>query len=638
MTHFLRSISIFLWLISASFANAFDFGSSFGANSRSNNPEFLPVEQAFVLSVNKRGEHLIATWDIQDGYYLYKHQLKLKGRDGNKLTFSNIPSGTPKTDPYFGDVEVYHNSLSVDISPVGDLENGTELEALIGFQGCAERGLCYPPQSSPIYFTVTQSDSGVSKAPLSINNESTNDAKAEKPIEQNSLQTKASTPEPSIVANVIDHLTNDSWMASLAIMFGLGLLLSLTPCVLPMIPIVSAIVVGTKSSALKGLALSAVYVISMALTYAAIGALAGLFGTQLNLQATLQSPFIISISAFLFLLLSLAMFGVYEIRLPAFITDRLQSYSTKLESNSQRASLSQYAAVALSGVIATLIVSPCVSAPLAGVVLYISSSGDSVYGAVMLFTMALGMGVPLLLVGFFGASILPKNGDWLNDIKSIMGFGLLGVAIWLLSRYLDGQLSVLLWAIFFLMLTSYFIHRSVSIQSHPIRWFCALISGVMGISLAIGALSGARNPIEPFETLTSSSTAITESRDVPYAATIGSLTELQKIKMDYQGSPIVLDLYADWCISCKVIEEEIFKSTDVMPYWSHIKIVRVDVTDNTQDNKQLMQHLNLFGPPSLIFINRKGQEEAQLKIIGEPTKTEVIQRLQLLSTTQQSLQ
>ncbi|TDO98735.1 thiol:disulfide interchange protein DsbD [Marinomonas balearica] len=608
----------------APYANAFNFDSSFGSNNASSSSEFLPVEQAFVLSVNKQNNRLIATWQIKEGYYLYKHQLKLKGQDADKFAFSYIPKGEPKHDPYFGDVEVYHDTLDVEITPVGGLTKNTELEALIGYQGCAEKGLCYPPQTSPIYFTVHDSNLAAKKS-TSFDNQ-LKEIQQPVPLEN----TKAST-----ASSVTETLQSNSWQVSLGVMFGLGLLLSLTPCVLPMIPIVSAIVVGSKSTALKGLGLSFIYVVSMASTYALIGALAGLFGTQLNIQAALQSPIVISLSAALFVFLSFAMFGLFEIRLPTFLTNRLQNFSTQVQSNSNRSALSHYVAVAFSGVIATLIVSPCVSAPLAGVILYISSSGDSLYGAGMLFTMALGMGAPLLLVGYFGARALPKNGEWLNDIKFIMGFGLLSISIWLMSRFISGELSVALWAIFFLVLASYFIHRAVALASHPVRWFLALLSSVLAVSLSIGTLSGANNPATPFQKLALSGNNMQTQSTVPYAATIGSLSELDAVKAANVGHPMVLDLYADWCISCKVIEEEIFKSPDVYPYWKNVKIIRVDVTANSNSNKQLMQHFELFGPPSLVFINPQGKEEKELKVVGEPTKEEVIQRLQLLQQSRQ---
>ncbi|MBU1293951.1 MAG: protein-disulfide reductase DsbD, partial [Gammaproteobacteria bacterium] len=397
------------------------------------------------------------------------------------------------------------------------------------------------------------------------------------------------------------------------------LLLSLTPCVLPMVPIVSAIVIGTRNSKLGAFYYSFIYVLAMALTYAAIGGLVGVFGTQLNLQAQLQNPILLISSAIIFVLLALAMFGVYEIRLPSSWQQRLQ-VSTKSTSSTWKST----ASIFIAGVLSTLIVSPCVSAPLAGALLYISSHGNAWYGATMLFVMALGMGVPLLLVGLFGPKVLPKSGEWLHDIKVLMGFGLLAMAVWMITRWLPMNSHLYLWSILALAISGYFIHRAYKVTSHPIRWFFALAFFLIGSVEFIGGATGSSSPLQPLKKLSSPSTTLEEK--VIFDATITNLGELDGIIANQDSRPIILDLYADWCISCKILED-MFASSDVLPLLDKVQLVRVDVTENSAKNQALMQKFNLFGPPSLVFLDNKGEERKALTLMGEPTKSLLIDRL-----------
>jgi thiol:disulfide interchange protein DsbD len=278
----------------------------------------------------------------------------------------------------------------------------------------------------------------------------------------------------------------------------------------------------------------------------------------------------------------------------------------------------------IAGVLSTLIVSPCVSAPLAGALLYISSQGDAWYGAMMLFVMALGMGVPLLLVGLFGPKILPKSGEWLQDIKVLMGFGLLAMAIWLITRWLPISSHLYLWSVLALAVSSYFLHRAYKVASHPIRWFCALAFFLIGSVEFIGGAIGSSSPLQPLKRLSSPSTTLEEQ--VIFDATITNLDELNAIIANQDSRPIMLDLYADWCISCKILED-MFASSDVLPLLNKVQLIRVDVTENSVKNQALMQKFNLFGPPSLIFLDNKGEERKTLTLMGEPSKSTLIDRL-----------
>ncbi|REG84311.1 protein-disulfide reductase DsbD [Marinomonas pollencensis] len=608
----MRTLIVLVLLLVNSTAFAF----TFAPTNNSLEPNFLPVEQAFKVSVDAPQNGIIkAHWLIHDGYYLYQNRLSLSGPQADKLHFAALPKGEDKTDKYFGDVIVYKHNLSIPIYYDITLPAGTKIKASLHYQGCAEKGLCYAPQVEPIEFTVPP----VEKKLSALNSEQTKPSIEHKT--PSPVISKAPEFSPSEASSISHLLASSSLWTAIAALFGFGLLLSLTPCVLPMIPIVSAIVVGTRRSKLGAFYYSVVYVLAMALTYGAIGAIAGVFGTQLNLQAQLQSPILLGISAALFIALALAMFGVYELRLPLSWQNRLQQSSNPDTTSSIRTTLHTF----IAGVLATLIVSPCVSAPVAGILLFISSQGDIWYGALMLFVMALGMGIPLLLVGLFGPKVLPKNGPWLHDTKVIMGFTLLAVSIWLATRWLPAITHLILWAALAFAISAYFLHRATSSYSHPVRWFCALFFGVIGAFELYGAASGATNPLKP---IVNNQQGI-RSESIPlFKTTISGLTELPALLANQDPRPIMLDLYADWCISCKVMEEEIFKADDVRPLIEKVQLVRVDVTKNTPENKALMAKFALFGPPSLVFLDAQGNEQKDLTLIGEPTKAEVLTRLQ----------
>jgi len=392
-----------------------------------------------------------------------------------------------------------------------------------------------------------------------------------------------------------------------------------------MVPIVSAIVVGNKQEPLKAFYYSALYVVSMALTYAFIGGLVGFFGLQLNLQAHLQEPMILLVSAVLFVVLALSMFGLFELKMPAFIQSRINTDSTEKSSNKS-------VGVCLSAVFATLVVSPCVSAPLAGVLLFISSQGETLYGALMLFIMALGMGVPLLLVGIFGPSILPKSGEWLDDIKILMGFGLIGVAIWLITRWINIEFHLYLWGVLLISTGAYFLHSILIGRHHPLRLIIAIVTLLIGTLYFIGGASSQSSLLHPLgkPTTALSNTLVDEQAELTFA-TVTSLQELDLfIQSNTQKAPILLDFYADWCISCKVIEHEIFYDKSAYSMLKNMTLVRVDVTANDVRNQKIMQHYKVFGPPALIFLSPAGDTLHQFSLIGEPSLEEVIERLTYL--------
>ncbi|TYL49454.1 protein-disulfide reductase DsbD [Marinomonas sp. IMCC 4694] len=602
-----RLIAFFYLLTLGSVCHAF----TFGPTSTLTEPDFLPVEKAFALTISppKEGK-LDAIWSIENGYYLYQEQFSLSGDQARKLRFAVFAEGETKRDPYFGDVIIYRNQFTLPIHYDTTLAPGTLIKAVLSFQGCADRGLCYAPQKVPLEFTV----------PL-LSGTETNDYKPS--LTRPSPIVSDSALSPSQAQSVSQMLNSNNIASTLLAVFGLGLLLALTPCVLPMVPIVSAIVVGTRHSKLGALYYSTIYVIGMALSYAAIGGLVGVFGTQLNLQAQLQNPILLSVSALLFVLLALAMFDVYQLSLPSSWQQRLQLTSASNDS-SWRNSVSIF----FAGVLSTLIVSPCVSAPLAGALLYIGAQGNAWYGAIMLFVMALGMGIPLLIVGLFGPKILPKNGEWLQDIKVIMGFSLLAMAVWLATRWLPFYTHLYLWGTLAVSASGYFFHRNSHIPSHPVRWFLALMLLIIGIMEILGGATGSHRPLAPLKHLTDNNASTVESANL-FDETITRLEELDAIIAKQDGRPIVLDLYADWCVSCKVIED-MFLSPEIRPKMHKIQLIRVDVTNNSPDNKALMKKFNLFGPPSLVFLDKQGKERTTLTIMGQPSKTLLNQRIETI--------
>jgi len=593
----MRYLTLLILFLTSASLHALDLKLPFNTKT-----EFLPVQEAFQFSFTPKDINQVElVWDIADGYYLYQHQFKVidKTEPSSNIHFAPFIQGKKKKDPYFGDVVVYRDQFKAQLIYDKNLPTGTLIKAIIKYQGCADKGLCYPPQSLPIEVTVT--------APSKLS------------LATPTLDSKL--PAPSQTNQVINLIQYGDSLTIILTLFGLGLLLSLTPCVLPMVPIVSAIVVGSQKKPWQGVYYTVLYILAMASTYAALGALAGFFGTQYNVQAYLQSPLILIISASIFSLLALAMFGVFEIKLPSKLQNKLENLGN---TNTKNKSIS----VILTGIVATLIVSPCVSAPLAGIILYVSAQADPLYGAGLMFILALGMGTPLLLVAFFGRQILPKAGEWLNDIKALMGFALLAVAIWLVNRLNLGHYELLLWSLFFSFLGAYFLMRYQLNKQNVVRLGLAIVTLIVALIEAIGGASGGRNAMTPLSHLTKIQAGPSIEKERLNFTDIYSLEGLNRIiENNPADKPIMLDFYADWCISCIIMEEEIFLAPDVIPLLEKFTLIRADVTDNSPENKALLQAYSLYGPPSILFFTSKGEYLKNIALIGEPSKKEVIERL-----------
>ena len=596
----MRYLTLLILFLTSASLHALDLKLPFNTKT-----EFLPVQEAFQFSFSpKENNQVELNWAIAEGYYLYQHQFKVidKSEQASQIRFAPFAKGKDKNDPYFGDVIVYREQFTAQLIYDENINEGSLIKALIKFQGCADKGLCYPPQTLPIEFKVPP--------------------KSAPPVTDSFTATqKQALPTQSQTNKVIDLIENADAITIIVTLFGLGLLLSMTPCVLPMVPIVSAIVIGSQKKPWQGVYYTLLYILAMASTYAALGALAGFFGTKYNIQAYLQSPIILMISASIFTLLAFAMFGLFELRLPSSLQNKLENLGNN---NTKNKSIS----VIITGIVATLIVSPCVSAPLAGIILYVSAQADPLYGAGLMFVLALGMATPLLLVALFGRKVLPKAGEWLNDIKVLMGFALLGVAIWLVNRLNLGHYELILWSVYFSFLGAYFLMRYLLNKQNVVRLGLAIIVLIIALLQAIGGASGGRNAMEPLAHLVAQQGSVKSPSASLNFIDIYSLEELnQIIDNNPDDRPIMLDFYADWCISCIIMEEEIFLAPDVIPLLQQFTLIRADVTENSPDNKALLQAFSLYGPPSVLFFRGNGEHLKDIDLIGEPSKKEVVERL-----------
>ncbi|MEN5304760.1 protein-disulfide reductase DsbD [Pseudomonas sp. TWI628] len=576
---------LFLLLASPAFASGLldnRPSATLGAASLSNNADFLPVHEAFKLSlVQADAQTLKLRFVATDGYYLYRHRFHFRTEPADiALGPPSIPKGEAKHDEFFGDVEVYHGVLDIEI-PRTDARAFT---LLVGYQGCADKGLCYPPETERLNIDGEVPAAG---AALPAGNQQ-----------------------------------GWSWK-SLLLFFLAGVGLTFTPCVLPMLPILSGVVLRGQVGGLRGLALSLAYVLPMAASFAVLGALMGLFGAGLNLQARLQSAWVLVPFALFFVVFALAMFGLFELKLPQALNNRLNNIANHTRGGS-------LLGAALLGVLSSLLVSPCVSAPLAGALLYISASGDAVGGALKLFALGLGMGAPLLLIATGGAAWLPKSGPWLNTVKNAIGVLLLGLAIGLLSRILPGPATLLLVG-FLAAGVALFLGALEFVVKAPRQRLAQLLGLallVYALACWYGALSGQGDPLRPLPppAAATDSGAVAKA-DAWQTVTTPAALDAALAEAKAAGQPVLLDWYADWCISCKVIEHEVLNAPQVQGPLSAFKLLRFDITESSAEQRTLLDRYQLFGPPALLFFAANGSEMTADRVIGEINAGEFAQIL-----------
>lgn len=561
------------------------FGASFLENRPSptlggpavdNSKDFLPVRQAFQLNLSDTTPDAIKLQFIAtEGYYLYRHRFQFRTEPADiGLGAAQLPDGEKKHDEYFGDVEVYHGIL--DLSLPRKPGDSRPFTLVVTYQGCADKGLCYPPETERL------SIGGTSPA-------------------------ASDTPLAGDVARV-----EFSWK-QLALFFLAGVGLTFTPCVLPMLPILSGVVLRGQIGGLRGFSLSLAYVLPMAVCFALLGALMGMFGASLNLQARLQSAWVLVPFAGFFALFAIAMFGVFELRLPRAINERLD----RIAGNTQGGSLW---GAAVLGIVSSLLVSPCVSAPLAGALLYISASGDAVGGAMKLFALGLGMGAPLVMVATGGAAWLPKSGPWLVAVKNAIGVLLLGLAIGLLSRVIPGQATLLLIGLLGAGVALFL--GALEGGAKTTRGRLAQLLGLFLLMYALacwyGAFSGQTDPLRPLGQ-TQAVSGITRQPTDDRWQTVTEPAELDRILEESKnaGQPVLVDWYADWCISCKVIEHEVLPHPEVVAQLTAFTLVRFDMTDSNEKQRGLLDRYKLFGPPALLFFGKNGNELSDVRVVGE---------------------
>lgn len=535
-----------------------------------NSSDFLPVREAFRLSlVSSDAKAVTLRFVASEGYYLYRHRLNFKVEPADlQLGTPELPPGKPKHDEFFGDTEVYYGVLDIRL-PL-DNPNNSPLRLLVGYQGCADKGLCYPPETEFIEIGDLPATNG----------------------------------QPATLA--LD------WK-ELALFFLGGLALTFTPCVLPMLPILSGVVLRGQLGGMRSLSLSLAYVLPMALCFAILGTLMGLFGAGLNLQARLQSPWVLVPFAAFFAVFALAMFGLFELRLPRAISEPLDRLAGKTHGGS-------HLNAALLGVLSSLLVSPCVSAPLAGALLYISASGDAFGGGLKLLALGLGMGAPLVLFAVGGGALLPKTGTWMVSVRNAFGVLLLGVSVWLLERVLPGGLSLALWGLLAGGVAVFLGALEFGPKTHrqKLGQIAGLALLVYALAAWVGALQGATDPLKPLGQLQAGTTGASSTKSDAWQ-TLTSPAELDAALAQAKaaGQPLLLDWYADWCISCKVIEREVFGDAEVGSKLAGWRLIRFDITESNAAQRALLDRYKLFGPPAIQLFAGNGEELQDLRVVGE---------------------
>lgn len=569
--------------------------------------EPLPPEQAFKLSARMLdAQTILVRYDIVRGYYMYRDKFSFEAPPA-QLGAPDLPPGKMKDDPNFGPVETYRDRVEIKV-PVQQAAVGAPpavLRLKATSQGCADLGICYPPQEQFVELNPAAA-SGMpgGKADSSF-------------VTGGGVQSGSSGAPASDEASILALLGGGSFWTVVLSFFGFGLLLAFTPCMLPMIPILSGIVVGGKEVTTRGkaLMLSLTYVLGMAITYAAAGVAAGLSGSML--AAALQSPWVLGSFAALFVVLAGSMFDLYELQLPG----GLQSWLTE-RSNHLRGG--RLLGVFFMGVLSALIVGPCVAPPLAGALLFIAERGEVVLGGSALFAMALGMGVPLVGVGV-SAGMLPKAGPWMQSVKNFFGVVLLGVALWILSPVIPVVAHMIAWGVL-LMVSAVYLHAIDPLPPNASGFRklwkgIGVVSLLAGAALLLGALSGGRDILQPLSGLRVAAVgapaiAAGSGTAGPSFERVATLEALDARIAAAKGTPVMLDFYADWCVSCKEMERFTFSDEQVKTRMNQFVLLKADVTANNDADKALLKRFSLFGPPGIIFFDREGREVKGLRVIG----------------------
>lgn len=594
-----------LCLLAASASNAANVSSSIKnlfANE-STEDEFLSPDDAFGVSIKQDGANIYANFSVAPHYYLYKTRTKFEFTPAQTFEI-NFPQADIKNDPNFGQMEVYHQDYTATLILKDKINSALQLK--VTYQGCSEKGLCYSPQHKT--FTVTP-NAGAGSSAMPVPSTGAGTSVIPSAVDDSATSLGSATDSDGHAANL---LKSGKWWLIILGFFTAGLLLAFTPCVFPMIPILSSIIIGKNAhvSRLHAFNLSLAYTLGMCLTYTLAGIAAGLSGQMLS--SALQTPWALGFGALIFVLLALSMFGFYELKLPSGMENGLMNLSRRIKGG-------RFFSDFLMGVLSALIISPCVAAPLAGALLYISKTHDVVLGGVALFSLSVGMGTPLLLIGASAGTLLPKVGSWMNAVRNLFGVLMLAVAIWLISPVIPMQAQLALWATI-LIVPAIFMHAldSLPTGAKAAQKFWKGIGVMMlvtGLALLIGALSNAQSPLQPLSGLVANSTKAQPHNNLNFQQ-IKSIAELENALHNAAGKPVMLDFYADWCVACKELEQFTFSDARVQAALTDTILLQADVTNNTEDDKTLMQKFNIFGPPGIIFFDTKAQQQPQLKVVG----------------------
>lgn len=581
---------------------------------KSNQQQFLKVDEAFKVDFDQQGGTLFIGWDIADGYYLYKEKLEFVAK-GADLTLPKLPQGTDHEDEYFGKTQVYFNELTT-VSKLDNVVDGAYVK--VRYQGCAEAGLCYQPVVVEIPLTAFQSNAS---------NKTSNDNNAETPI--------ATESDTDSELSLTDKLNQQSLLTNLAIFFVLGLTLAFTPCVFPMFPILSSLIAGQQGlSTKRAFTLSFVYVQGMAITYALLGLVVASLGGQV--QGYIQHPAVLISFSILFVVLAMSMFGLYEFKLP-------ESWMTRLTQLSNNQKSGNYFGVFMMGVLSGLIASPCTTAPLSAALLYVAQSGDYFVGGITLYVLSLGMGLPLLLLGTSGGKLLPKAGAWMEQVKTLFGFIMLMVPLILLERILEWHIIMAIGSVLLLITGAYLYYWHTLTSNNKGKTALWLTAFVFIFTALTNLKSTVWPPIEvPLSTIeqnsknidilgqniqalsarglsneVSTETQPLQSKKVEFIL-VSSLDDLDKqISIaNEQGKLVMLDLYADWCVACKEFEKYTFPAPEVQSAFADYVLLKADLTETNNTTIAFMEHYNVFGLPTILFFDRSGNELDEQRVTG----------------------
>jgi thiol:disulfide interchange protein DsbD len=558
------------------------------------NDEEMPPSQdeAFQFAINVVDPTtLSAKFTVAPGNYIYRDKLKfeIEADVPVQILPYALPESKTKDDEIFGPTEVYLHDINIDLA-INRSQAEQAITFIAHYQGCSETfNICYPPTKKTFELLLPA---------YTPSNNSTAPSKTTLPLSEQD--------------RLAQSLAQDNLFTVLLSFFGIGILLAFTPCVFPMIPILSSIIVGEGDhiTTRRAFTLSLVYVLAMSITYTIAGLLTGLLGA--NIQTMLQNPWIIGSFSMLFVILSLSMFGLYELQLPQGLQNRLHQISHQQKGG-------KLAGVALMGLFSGLIVGPCLAPPLAGALIFIGQQGDPILGASALFAMSMGMGLPLLIIGTSAGSLLPKAGAWMDGIKTVFGVLMLGLAIWLLERIIPGWVALLLWGGLLIVSAIYLgALNTLSLSSNSTEKLLkglGLIILIYGALIIIGGASGSQNVWQPLQGLTSSISSTSHSESGIKFKQINGLSDLEQ-ELAQSNKPVMLDLYADWCVECKTMEMTTFQDPTVVATLANTLSLQLDMTDNNEEHKALLKKFGIFGPPTILFFDPQGNEYKQHRLVG----------------------